>query len=196
MIDEILDEISACRKCSQLEPWKKFDSYAHGNKYSKFMLVSEAPGKRAIDKMKYWSGVSGNKIRNILRELTNHELDELFYFSDIVKCLPPKNRTPKANEIEECKSYLRKEIDSLKPASIIVFGNKALEFFLSNYRCFNYSGEARIASIHNDNGFKVLSFESFELIPLIHPSAANRFMNYEIYKRHLREIFQEIIRRQ
>jgi len=196
MIDKILDEIGACRKCNGLEPWKKFEGHAHGNKYSKFKLISEAPGEMAIGRMRYWSGVSGTKIRNILRELTNYELEEFFYFSDIVKCLPPNNRTPRANEIEKCKSYLRKEIDSLKPTSIIVFGNEALKFFINNYRCNNYSGEAKITLLHNDEGYKILNFESFELIPLIHPSVANRFMNYQIYRQHLKEIFQEIIRKQ
>jgi hypothetical protein len=41
------------------------------------------------------------------------------------------------------------------------------------------------------NGKK--EFENFKLIPLLHPTWANKFMNYDIYRNQLKEIFQLVL---
>ena len=194
-MDNLFNEIKKCQKCNNLEPWTKFNSNSHGNINSKYMLISEAPGTISIENQRYWTGISGIRIRNLLSEVSEYELEDLFYLTDIVKCYPPNNRTPNVHEINECKDYLKREIEIIRPKLIISFGSKVLKFMLSNYKynCVNCSAPTQITLLHNNNGYRRFRFESFDLIPLLHPSAANRFMDYGIYKQQLKEIYQEII---
>lgn len=192
-MESIFKEISECQKCNALDDWDKFNANSHGDINSKYMIISEAPGKRSIENHRYWTGAAGTRIRNVLSEVSKYELEDLFYLTDIVKCCPPNNRTPSVREISECKGYLKREIEIINPKLIISFGSKVLEFLLKNYNYLNSLEVPEITSLHNNDGYIRLCFESFNLIPLLHPSAANRFMDYGIYKQHLKEIYQEII---
>lgn len=66
-MDNILKEVIECQRCNDLQPWIKFKSNTHGNINSKYMLISEAPGKQSIKNNQYWTGSSGSRIRNISR---------------------------------------------------------------------------------------------------------------------------------
>ncbi len=100
-----------CQKCITIIGYKKFPSASHGKTDSEFMLVSEAPGKKSIDKeneseIKYWMGAGGKLLRSALMEAdkeleevetndskdstANKELEDIFYLTDIVKCWPNK----------------------------------------------------------------------------------------------------------
>lgn len=53
------------------------------------------------------------------------------YFSNIVHCHPPKNRSSKSSEINNCLPYLMKEIDIVIPKTIILLGADAKSAFKS-----------------------------------------------------------------
>jgi uracil-DNA glycosylase family 4 len=191
-IENLLAEVSKCNLCPKLNPWKKFPADVHGNTKSNFMIVSEAPGSKSIQRGNFWKGQAGLRIRKILSEF-NANLEDIFYLTDIVKCCPPENRTPLPDEIENCKQYLQAEIQTLKPKYIIVFGRVALEYFLSNYNStppFHFNS---MQDVQNDSGYQTIEFVDFKIIPLLHPSRANQYMTYEIYRKHLAHIFQLLV---
>lgn len=197
IINDLLNEIKLCEKCLTISPWIKFPLESHGNINSKYMIVSEAPGKKSIDERAFWQGQAGKRIRKILNQF-NKQLEDIFYLTDIVKCWPKekyseKNRTPFDKEIDNCKYFLSKEIDIIKPKIIIVFGKPALLYFLNNFKLVSKFSFNNMNDIQNNEGYHILEFEKFKLIPLLHPSRSNQFMNYDIYRQQLKEIFELII---
>ncbi|MDI6783221.1 MAG: uracil-DNA glycosylase family protein [bacterium] len=197
-IEQILVDISKCQICKNLEPWHKFSCDAHGQISSKYFLVSEAPGYDSVNNKKYWTGRSGKIIRNELSSLTNRTLEDIFYLTDIVKCQPfrkddiTKNRTPLDIEINNCYKYFVKEIKCLKPKFILIFGSVVWNFLRYYYnlpRVYN----KKLTEIHKSEGFKIVKIKNINVTPLLHPSNANRFMEIEKYKSHLREVFKLII---
>lgn len=195
-INLLLDEVEQCKKCPNLAPWRKFSNNVHGNLNSSAMIVAEAPSDKSLREGRFWSGASGQRIRNVLSEF-DMQL-ERFYLTDTVKCGPPDNRrrTPTNDEISNCKHFLRKEIEIIKPNHIMVFGRTALRYFLENFTPnikFTFSS---MLEVQNSNSFQIIKFPNYKLVPLMHLSWANRHMDYDIYKKQLKEVFTLIMNAQ
>ena len=52
------------------------------------------------------------------------------YICNIVKCRPPGNRTPLADEVSTCQPYLDGQIDAVKPRVIVALGKPATSLLL------------------------------------------------------------------
>ena len=194
-IKALLTEVSKCKKCPNLKPWNRFPDNAHGKLNSNAMIVSAAPGTKSLQQGKFWSGQAGQRIRKILSNC-NGELEDMFYLTDTVKCGLPNDRKPSVPEVSSCKEYLTREITILNPRYILVFGKVAFQYFVG--LTDNFKPKQRFAFTgmtvqHNDRGYKLVEFDKFTLIPLLHPSHANQFMTYRTYEQHLKEVFTLII---
>lgn len=47
----------------------------------------------------------------------------------------------------------------------------------------------RVTDIHGDDSYYVLQGAEAALPPLLHPSRTDMYMSYELYRRHLAEVF-------
>ena len=52
------------------------------------------------------------------------------YIANIVKCRPPMNRNPEADECNACMDYLRNQVLLVKPKIVILLGSDALKNIL------------------------------------------------------------------
>ena len=52
------------------------------------------------------------------------------YICNIVKCRPPKNRTPLPQEVSACRPFLDGQIDAVKPKVIVSLGKPAASLLL------------------------------------------------------------------
>lgn len=190
--------VKNCKICKTLTPWKKFNHKWKGSISAKAMIISEAPGSNSIDNEKMWSGASGQRIRNILRGI-GYNVEDLFFLTDVVKCLPENNRDPLKDEIKNCTHYLQKEIEILKPKYILSFGRFALDFLAKLYKPLETIPNQTITQLHTNNGYLTIPFENFKVFVVVHPSAAGRWshkLSYENYRKHMQEIFTNIIAEQ
>lgn len=55
---------------------------------------------------------------------------EEVYIANIVKCRPPMNRNPEADECAACINYLRNQVILVKPEIIVLLGSVALKNIL------------------------------------------------------------------
>ena len=55
---------------------------------------------------------------------------EEVYIANIVKCRPPGNRNPEADEAQACMDYLRNQVVLVKPKIIVLLGSVALKNIL------------------------------------------------------------------
>ncbi len=143
-----------------------------------------------------WTGSSGSRLRNILRKL-GYNLEDIFFITDVVKCLPPNNRDPFTNEIANCTHFLEKEITLIKPKYILSFGRYALDFLSKRFKAIQPIPYGKITTLHTNKGYPKVMFDEFSVFVLVHPSAAGRkpnILSYDNYRKHLLEIFELIIR--
>ena len=57
---------------------------------------------------------------------------EEVYIANVVKCRPPNNRNPEADEAEACLNYLRNQVMLVKRKIIVLLGSVALKNILGN----------------------------------------------------------------
>lgn len=187
--------VQNCLKCQTLSPHEKFSHKWKGNIDASAMILSEAPGRKSIDKQKMWAGSTGKRLRNILSPL-GYTLEEIFYMTDVIKCLPENNRDPFEEEIKNCQHFLKNEIEILKPKYILSFGRFALDTLAKLYRALTPIPDVTITDLHTNDGYTEIQFENFKVLVLVHPSAAGRMphkLTYDNYRKHLIQIFSLII---
>jgi|GEM_PF-5710120 len=183
--EDLLNEISQCKKCNSIKQYLKFPSESHGNLKSEYMLVSEAPGYNSIIRKQYWTGQSGMVLRQIIGSVGS-DLESLFYLTDIVKCWPgngSKNRKPSKEEIINCGHFIKDEIAQLQPKIILAFGKTASEAILN-----------RSITLKKEHG-KLSKINNSMVLVLFHPSNINLHMNVNIYLYQLKNLFQLIVQR-
>jgi DNA polymerase len=86
------------------------------------MVVGEAPGANEDRTGLPFVGAAG-KYLDLLLATVGLGRDETVYIANVLKCRPPGNRDPQADEIESCSPYLRKQIDLVRPEALLAVGS-------------------------------------------------------------------------
>ena len=116
-----------CRQCSLHKGVKTVCCIGDGPVPAEGMIVGEAPGGDEDKNGIPFSGKAGTFLRQQLEEIG---LDpKTLFITNVVKCHPPKNKTPKRTEANACSSlYLPKEIAAVKPKVILLLGGTAISW--------------------------------------------------------------------
>ncbi len=111
--------IKDCSNCPLHKSRNKF-VFGVGDPDADVMVVGEGPGAEEDKQGEPFVGRAGKLLNDILMAI-NFERSEV-YIANIVKCRPPGNRTPAAEEMDECFPYLDKQIELIKPKMILALG--------------------------------------------------------------------------
>ncbi len=118
-IEELNGEIRRCGKC-RLAETRANVLCGEGNLNAELMLIAQAPGENEDREGKMFIGPSGRVLDELLT--TTHVTREEIYMTNLVKCMLPKCRRPKRDEIEICSKYLDKEIEVINPRVLVPLG--------------------------------------------------------------------------
>ena len=132
-IDKLNEEIKKCKKC-RLYKTRTNAIIGEGNRNAKIMLIAQAPGENEDREGKMFIGPSG-KVLDGLLEAYNVSRKEL-YMTNLIKCMLPKYRKPKQDEIDTCSDYLDKEIELINPEVLVPLGHYATFFLCHPSRSF------------------------------------------------------------
>jgi len=92
--------------------------------------VGEAPGKEEDASGRPFVGAAG-KILDKALDAGRLPRGSVF-ITNIVKCRPPGNRAPRADEIEACRPYLLTQIATIRPKIVVTMGSTALRGVLGS----------------------------------------------------------------
>jgi len=122
---QILDEnILGCVMCNGLnEPNKTQAAPGFGNLMSNIMFVGQSLCKPGMDTQIPFTRGSGDLLDQALFELGRMKQD--FFTTNVIHCHPPNNRASKREEKSNCRSFLEREIELVKPRIIITLGMDA-----------------------------------------------------------------------
>jgi uracil-DNA glycosylase family 4 len=124
---ELLAELgrvaSACTACELSEHRTKV-VFGSGSADARIMFVGEAPGYNEDVQGEPFVGAAGKLLDELLQEIIGITREEV-YIGNVLKCRPPDNRDPTAQEIETCKPFLVKQIEIISPDVICTLGNFA-----------------------------------------------------------------------
>jgi uracil-DNA glycosylase len=153
----IEQEITECTQCSLCEN-RSNAVPGEGNEKAQVLFIGEGPGKAEDEQGRPFVGRSGKFLREMIH-LVGLSEDDVF-ITNVVKCRPPENRDPKADEIMTCRPYLERQVEIIKPKVIATLGRHSMGRFLNN---------AVISKVHG----RVFQREDGVCIfPLYHPAVA------------------------
>jgi DNA polymerase len=114
-----------CQKCGLCQERRNV-VFFDGNPEAKLMIIGEGPGQQEDASGIPFVGRAGQLLDKILESAGIDRKSET-YICNIVKCRPPNNRVPTADEAAACRPYLEAQIDFVKPKLILLAGATAVQ---------------------------------------------------------------------
>jgi len=162
-IQELNAEIKRCNKC-RLSETRINAICGEGNLDAKLMLVAQAPGENEDREGEMFIGPSGKVLDELLHKTGVKR--ETLYMTNLVKCMLPKYRKPKKDEIDMCSDYLDREIELINPEILAPLGHYATSYIFKKYSLPLPSKQ----DFYNIYG-KLLLVGNRKILPLQHPAA-------------------------
>uniref|UniRef100_A0A6H1ZPF7 Putative DNA polymerase n=1 Tax=viral metagenome TaxID=1070528 RepID=A0A6H1ZPF7_9ZZZZ len=126
-----------------------------GNEDADVFGIGEAPGEQEVKEERPFYGRSGKVLRNLL----SHYGFKNPYLTNTIKCRPPENRAPTAEEIRCCWHFLSEELKRFPTIPIIALGRFALRALHPHLQ------------IKKTHGTKAQSVQGYPFYIMYHPAA-------------------------
>ena len=165
------------RECKQCRLWESRINAlpGKGNHNARVMLVAQAPGENEDREGRMFIGPSGKKLDELLQEadVSRQEI----YVTNLVKCMLPKYRKPKQDEIQACVQHLNEEIRLINPSVIATLG-----YYATNYIFHKYQIQLPNAKPNLKKYGTLFLADDRKILPLRHPAALlyNDFIREEM----------------
>ena len=116
--------------CQQCELYNKRSQvvFGEGEKKATWMIIGDAPKEEEDTQGKPFMDRSGTLLDNMLTAIGLER--PAVYLTNTLKCRPPNNRDPKRAESKACYSYLKRQIELVDPALILIVGRIAAQHLL------------------------------------------------------------------
>ena len=162
-IKDMNAKIKRCARC-RLSETRTHALCGEGNLSAKLMLIAQAPGEKEDKSGTMFIGPSGKVLDELLKMAHIGRKD--IYMTNLVKCMLPKYRRPKSDEIEICSRYLDREIDFISPKILAPLG-----YFATRYICGKYDIPIPSKPEFRRLYGKVIETGNKRILPLQHPAA-------------------------
>ncbi|MDD5594414.1 MAG: uracil-DNA glycosylase [Candidatus Margulisbacteria bacterium] len=126
--EEVAEIASTCTKC-RLSKGRTKVVFGNGPVPCDLMLIGEAPGADEDIQGLPFVGRAGQLLTQILASVGIKRPDDI-YIANTVKCRPPDNRAPQADEQAACAPYLEAQIKYVNPKIILLAGSPAVKAIL------------------------------------------------------------------
>ncbi|HXV60598.1 MAG TPA: uracil-DNA glycosylase [Vicinamibacteria bacterium] len=154
-LEAIRRDLGECTRC-RLSDGRTHLVFGMGNPDADLMFIGEAPGYDEDQQGFPFVGPAGQLLTKIIQaiDLTREEV----YITNVVKCRPPRNRDPEPDEVERCRPYIERQVDSVRPRVICALGRVATQNLLRT--------EESISRLRG----RIFSYRGVRLVPTFHPA--------------------------
>lgn len=156
LLKKLREEIGDCKRC-KLSGKRTNIVFGEGSPDAKLMFIGEAPGREEDIQARPFVGDAGMVLTRLIEKMGFRRED--VYIANIVKCRPPMNRDPEADEMEECKGFVERQIEIIHPQVIMSLGRIS---------AMALTGDAKL-KITAIRG-KFFDYKGILLIPTFHPA--------------------------
>ena len=158
--ETLRDEAMGCTRCG-LSETRNNVVFSDGNPNARLVVVGEAPGANEDRTGVPFVGAAGKLLDLILASVDLSREDSV-YICNVLKCRPPGNRNPQAEEIQACSPFLKRQLALVQPEALLAVGTFAAQLLTGRDRPL---GKLR-GEVH--------SYEGIPLVVTYHPAALLR----------------------
>jgi uracil-DNA glycosylase len=144
-----------CTQC-RLQHGRTHVVFGVGNPQAELMFAGEAPGRDEDQQGEPFVGRAGQLLTRIIEAIGMKRQD--VYIANVIKCRPPNNRNPEADEIARCEPYLVRQIELVKPRIIVALGTFAAQTLLKT--------KQPISQLRG----RFHTYQGVKLMPTFHPA--------------------------
>lgn len=128
-LDALNIEVQNCQACG-LAALRTHTVFGSGSARADWLFIGEAPGQQEDRQGKPFVGRAGSLLTQMLLALGQSR--EQVFISNTLKCRPPGNRDPRADELAACEPFLLQQIALLQPKVIVALGQISAQALLKN----------------------------------------------------------------
>jgi DNA polymerase len=154
-LEKIRKSLGDCQRC-KLGKTRKNLVFGVGNPKARLVFVGEGPGADEDEKGEPFVGRAGGVLTRLITAMGLSR--EEVYICNIVKCRPPGNRDPEADEVAACSPFLLRQLKSINPEVVVTLGKPASHTLLAT--------KEPISKLRG----KFHDFHGTPLMPTYHPS--------------------------
>jgi uracil-DNA glycosylase family 4 len=146
----LAEEVKKCTRCAALASTRTQTVFGQGEPGVELCFVGEAPGADEDAQGLPFVGAAGQLLTRIIVGCGLRR--EEVYICNILKCRPPGNRTPLPNEAANCRGFLDRQLELVRPKFIVALGSCAASNLLNTTQSL---GRLR-GRFHDYHGIPVL----------------------------------------
>jgi DNA polymerase len=124
----LAEEVAGCMRCTALASTRTQTVFGDGPPGAELCFIGEAPGQDEDAQGVPFVGAAGQLLDRIIAAMGLKR--EEVYICNILRCRPPGNRTPQPNEAANCRPWLERQLDLVKPRFICALGSCAAQNLL------------------------------------------------------------------
>ena len=155
-LEAIQADLDGCTRC-RLSEKRQTIVFGVGPADADIMFIGEGPGGDEDREGEPFVGRAGRLLNEMIEKCFNRRRADV-YIANIVKCRPPGDRDPKADEVATCLPFLKRQIASVRPRVICLLGRVAVKALFPDVRGI---GAARGT---------VREFAGIPVVPTFHPA--------------------------
>jgi DNA polymerase len=127
-LDALRQRVAACQRCPHLAGTRTQTVFGVGPLDPELAFVGEAPGGDEDQQGEPFVGAAGQLLNRIITACGMKR--EEVYICNILRCRPPGNRTPNAEEAANCREFLERQLEIVRPKFICALGGCAAQNLL------------------------------------------------------------------
>jgi uracil-DNA glycosylase family 4 len=139
-LSELNQEIERCQKC-EIAKYRNKAVPGEGAEDAAIMFIGEAPGWHEDQQGRPFVGPAGKFLDELLASIGLSR--QQVYITNIIKTRPPANRDPLPTEIQNCRLYLKRQIEIIKPKMIVTLGRYSMAMFFPGKSISKIHGTAQ-----------------------------------------------------
>ena len=165
----VVAEVAACPRCPELVANRTKTVPGQGSPYAKLMFIGEGPGQDEDRQGLAFVGRAGQLLTKMIESIAMTR-DEVF-IANILKCRPPQNRQPMPEEAANCRPFLMRQLQIIRPKVIVALGGVAAQNLLETH-----DGITRLRG-------RFYPFMGAKLMPTFHPAYVLRTYTPDVRKK-------------
>jgi len=139
-LSELCQQIALCQQC-EIAKFRTKVVPGEGAEDADIMFIGEAPGWHEDQQGRPFVGPAGQFLDTLLASIGLKR--QQVYIANVIKCRPIGNRDPLPAEIRNCRQWLERQIEIIRPKMIVTLGRYSMAMFFPGKSISKIHGTAQ-----------------------------------------------------